>query len=187
MALRRPSAPLDDQGTAGRGPRLETLEPCRERWGRPAGDWVAEAFGVDFLNLPLGGVALRLALGLALPLVGAVRVFVSFGLSLGMKGAALEGVAVGFFADAAGEVPASAAGLRGGVKERTRWGGTERDPFTGAWVLDDSGVDGRERSRGLTGFGVGVSGDFTADFLRGTGAETRRDTFESLGRLEKLG
>jgi hypothetical protein len=54
-------------------------------------------------------------------------------------------------------------------------------------VLDDSGVDGRGWFLGLRGLGVGVSGDFAAIVLGGTGAETRREGLEGLGKAEKLG
>ncbi|KAF8489053.1 hypothetical protein JB92DRAFT_2836168 [Gautieria morchelliformis] len=38
----------------------------------------------------------------------------------------------------------------------TRWRGNEGEPFAGALVLDDPGVDGRGKSLGLSGFGEGV-------------------------------
>lgn len=115
FAPRRPSAPLEDQGTAGRGPRLETFEPFRERCGRPTGEWVTDVLGVDFLALPLGGVTLGLG---TLPLDGVVILLVVFGLVLGMETEALEAFAFDFLVDAAGEIPVNAAGLRGGVNER---------------------------------------------------------------------
>ncbi|KAF8517482.1 hypothetical protein JB92DRAFT_2829023 [Gautieria morchelliformis] len=84
FALGRASAPLEDHGTGGSGPMLETLEPWLDRRARRAGD------------------------------------------------------------------------LAAAWSYWTRWRGNEGEPFAGALVLDDPGVDGRGKSLGLTGCGEGV-------------------------------
>lgn len=93
-------------------------------------------------------------------------------------------LAVGFLADPVG-VTRNVEDRRGGVMDITRWRGTERLAFGAADALfDESGVEGE--SRALGGFGVGVSGDFNRAVLFGTGADTRREAIEGLGRLETL-
>ena len=131
------------------------------------------------LALPLGSVPPGLG---APPLGDVVMILAGFGLGIGN----FDMVPLGLRDDAAGDAAAGTpGGRRGGVIERTRWRGTASDPFSAAWVLrDDSGVDGCASSRVLTGLGEGDSGDLTTPFLAGTGAETRRDTLDSLGRLE---
>ena len=69
LALSLPRAPLDDQGTPGRGPRLETLEPWREFWVRPGGDWPLGGVALCFFGLPVGEVAAGF---LVLPFGGAL-------------------------------------------------------------------------------------------------------------------
>jgi len=81
LKLRCTKAQLDDQGTVGRGPRLEALEPCCNHWGYLADNWVVEGFGVGLLALPL----VDAEVALTLPFGGAVKILVGLELVLGIK------------------------------------------------------------------------------------------------------
>jgi len=128
---------------------------------------------VGFLDLLLGGVGLFLldvASGGVSP-----EIWVLF-----------EGLGPGFgiLADPLG-VTMNVEVRRGGVLGMMRSRGTDRLSIGAARALfDDPGVEGRPWA--LAGFGVGVSGDLSAAFLFETGADTRREGIEGLGRLETL-